>query len=202
MNEYLTRSLVAGGWFLTVMRKKIKYLVVVLAAMVALSVGGRWIYVNYVQNPAAHCVGCTTFVRSAFHFHAEEHDGWYPRGGRDSLDSLTQLLKYNDIVGHFTTHAFAREFEAHYEASGTFSKDLCSYRYNEGLHSGDPEDLIVIYFHEPSRWRSRNKRESFTGRQVLAPSSWYWEFVPEDEFQKRQAKTLRFLEQRKTKGGS
>jgi len=141
------------------------------------------------------CANCRSFIDSALEqYLMERKDGWLPRGGRTPADSLTQLSPWLKGSGAscFTSHALAGKLHAYYEKHGTFTYDLMCYRYNEGLRENDPTDLIVIYYFKPTRWECSYHKKSVLGRPVMGLGS-FWEFLPEEEFQKRQKRTEDYL---------
>ncbi len=186
------------------MRKRINQ-IAVIALLVVLVAGIVFLIFKldpeirpgWLGNQMAHCPNCSSFLRIAMESYAGDHDGWFPKGGKNPLDSLVQLLKYENLVHVYTCHALAQQLRDNYKKTGTFSEEDCCYRYNEGLRAEDPDDLIVLYYFKPTRWTSHSSKGSILGRQVLSPSGQVWSCIPEAEFQERQKKTLEFLLERK-----
>lgn len=152
---------------------------------------------DWMGNNEAHCNNCSSFFRYALRSYADDNDGWFPRGGGSPLDSLVKLMAYEKYVHVFTSHKLAGALREHYQQTGKLSEDFCCYRYNEGLRAEDDEELIVIYYFRPTRWTSHSHKGSVLGRQIMGPSGWGWEFIPEEEFQMRQSRTLAVIEERK-----
>lgn len=126
----------------------------------------------------------------------EKKDGWLPRGGANPADSLAQLSPFFPAGGshHLTSHALAPKLYQYWKEHGTFTYDYMCYRYNEGLRTDDPSDLIVMYYYKPSHWENNQKKQDFVGRPImtlrLSPA---WDFISEAEFQKRQKETEEYL---------
>lgn len=157
----------------------------------------RW---GCLRNEVAHCPNCSSFLRNAMEFYAEDHEGWFPKGGPTPLDSLLPLIEEYDLrIGNMTSHAFAGELYRYFTQHHAIAPDYCCYRYNEGLRQEDPDDLIVLYYFRPTRWTSHSSKGNTVGRQVLNASGWGWDFVPESEFQQKQAETLRYLADRRAR---
>ena len=167
-----------------------------LLVLGALGYGGyrRWQARDRLEES---CANCRSFVRFYLSDYAEAHDGWYPRGAATPLDSLAQCVKTELDIHHFTSHALSEQLKAYWRQHKTFSPELTCYRYNEGLRSDDPSNLIALYFHRPTRFEctSPKHEQPHLGRPVMCIDS-SWTFLPEAEYQKRQAETLAFLEQR------
>lgn len=142
------------------------------------------------------CANCRSQLVGPLREYSGTNDGWYPRGGVNPLDSLAKCATDGE-VHCFTSHALAPKLHEHWKKNHTFAPEFICYRYNEGLRDGDPDGLIVLYFHKPTFWecKSSGHKKSFLGRPVmLTPVSLSWEFLPEDEFQKRQTNTVAYLE--------
>jgi hypothetical protein len=101
------------------------------------------------------------------------------------------------MVHTFTSHALEKQAQAYYAQHRTFHENHSCYRYNEGLRGDDPGAPIVLYYFQPTTWECTKPlhRADFVGRNVLSGGS--WEFIPEAEFQRRQAATLALLAARK-----
>ena len=147
-------------------------------------------------NPYASCANCRSFVKYYLQDYAEEHDGWFPRGGKTPLDSLGRCVTKAMDTFFFTSHALQKEAIAYWERHHTLSEEVSCYRYNEGLRLDDPCDLIVMYYYKPTRWRHSYQKTNHMGRPVLLGFD-YWTFLPEEEFQRRQRQTLDVIRTRK-----
>ena len=131
-------------------------------------------------------------------FLEESGNKWLPRGGKTPADSLCMLLKWTGRNGQdtnsFTFHKWMPRLQAYYRDHGTMSYDFMCYRYNEGLRTDDPRDLIVMYYYRPTLWENSDTKRSFLGRAVmtldLSPGG---DFLPEAEFQARQKTTQDYL---------
>lgn len=146
------------------------------------------------------CANCRKFVRLLFREYSETHDGWFPHGGVTPLDSLAQCVQAEHEVHHFTSHALSKSLIAFWKEHHTFSPELTCYRYNEGIRADDENarpELIILYFHRPTFFECKSPvhKQSQLGRPVMLTAN-DWTFLPEAEFQKQQAATLAFLEQR------
>ena len=154
----------------------------------------RW---GCFRNEHASCAGCRCFIVIAMEQDLiARKDKWLPRGGKNPADSLAQLAPWmrGNGAGHFTSHALAGKHGDYYDRHGTYTYELMCYRYNEGLRADDPEGLIVMYHHKPTRWNSHSHKMDFLGRPVLTlEMGMCWTFIPEDEFQTRQKRTLEYL---------
>lgn len=187
-----------------------KFLVVFMALLIG---GGLfWLYnlnperrLGCFRNQFASCINCRHQFVSALDQHLyKSGDKWLPRGGRTPADSLAQLCSDARLASCFTSHALSGALTQYYEKHGTLTYDLMCYRYNEGLRSDDPRDLIVFYYFRPTRWSSWGRKERFVGRPVMTlditPA---WQFISEAEFQRRQKQTEYYLrENSRTTGGS
>jgi len=147
-------------------------------------------------NEDASCANCRTFTwHMCLKPYADAHDGWFPRGGSRPLDALGLSVQDCDCVHFFTSHNGSTKAEQHWRACGTLSEETCLYRYNEGLRLDDPHDMILLYSREPTRWADSFSKEDEPGRASLILEG-RWEWMPEAEFQQRQAATLAFLGRR------
>jgi hypothetical protein len=121
-------------------------------------------------------------------------DTWLPRGGKTPADSLAQICSDQYLAKCFTSHALSGKLYEYYKKHGTLTYDLMCYRYNEGLRTDDPQELIVFYYFKPTRWSSWERKEAFVGRPVMTLAvTGAWEFIPEEEFQRRQKQTENYL---------
>jgi hypothetical protein len=186
------------------MRRHLQSIAIVVALLVIMAGSLAFVYhrdperrFDWMRNNEAHCHNCSSFFRNALRSYADDHDGWFPKDGGSPLDSLAKLMAYDEHVHVFTSHKLAGALRDHYQQTGKLSEDYCCYRYNEGLRAEDDEDLIVVYYFRPTRWTSHSHKGSVLGRQVMGPSGWGWEFIPEEEFQLRQNRTLAVIEERK-----
>ncbi len=170
--------------------------VVAVAVPVALYLHKRLKY-----NQRASCANCRTFVRFQLEEYANKHGGWYPRGGKNPLDSLSKCIPDFREVHLFTSHALSRKAQNYWKATRSLSEEVCCYRYNEGLRDDDPDDLVVMYYYKPTRWECREHKTDSLGRPVmrLPILAFGWRFLPEDEFQREQAKTVEYLRKRKAR---
>lgn len=172
---------------------------------IVLSAVGFGAYLHFFRyNPAASCSNCRRQASAVLDEYALRHDGWYPRGAGNPMGSLALAIadaaRPEHEVGFFTSHALTTRAQAYYARHKAFHEDYSCYRYNEGLRGDDSGSLIILYYFEPTRWECENPRHRAdeVGRNILAGGS--WEFVPEAEFQRRQAATLAFLESRAKRG--
>lgn len=178
------------------MRKKTILIVVIPIMLAALAFGGWVLYRRSVYNPAASCANCRSFIWHYFEEYAQQHDGWYPSGGTNPLDSLSQCVKEARDVHLFTSHA-QHGLTAYWEEHSTFSADLCCYRYNEGLGGDDPAGLILMYYFKPTLWECKSHRKKELGRPVsFVPPGHSWDWLPEAEFQAKQKKTIEYIQER------
>jgi hypothetical protein len=181
---------------------RVRLVAIISVIVVAAGFGAYYFFVRH--NPAASCVGCRAFVRLQLDIYGMKHDGWYPKDAGSPMRSLALAIadeterEQKSLVHVFTSHALTRKAEAYYAEHRTFHEDYSCYRYNEGLKSTDDRDMILVYYFEPTRWEdiSPRRRANFIGRNVLTAQC-AWEFIPEAEFQRRQAATLALLATRK-----
>jgi hypothetical protein len=178
--------------------------VLVLCATLLLVTGaagfGAYTYF-FRHNLAASCSNCRRFASAYLDEYALKHGGWYPKGAGSPMHSLA--LTIADIpekdkmfsVHFFTSHALEKQALDYYEQYKTFHENYSCYRYNEGLNATDRE-MILLYYFEPTRWECSDPRHraKFIGRNVLTGGM--WDFIPEAEFQRRQAATLTLLASR------
>jgi hypothetical protein len=178
-----------------------------LAAFIAVTLLGVAGFTGYVaygklkHNRAASCANCRQFMCGLVDDYAAAHDGWYPAGGTNALDSLSRCVHQVGDVHYFTSHAQAGRLQAYWQKRKTFAPDLCCYRYVEGMRTNDPAGLVLLYYWQPTRWECTSHKQPKLGRPVCFNSqfgrSWLsWEFLVEDEFQKRLAHTLAYLRER------
>lgn len=186
------------------MREGMKKTLIVLTALL---IGGGlfWLYnlnperrFGCFSNQHASCLNCRhQFVMALRQHLSSTGDKWLPRGGKTPADSLAQFYSDQYLAKCFTSHALSGKLYEYYKKHGTLTYDFMCYRYNEGLSIDDPQELIVFYFHKPTRWSSWGRKEGFLGRPVMTLDiSPAWEFLPEQEFQKRQAATLEYMRER------
>jgi hypothetical protein len=167
-----------------------------IVALTAVGLGVYTVHVRSKHNWSASCANSRSFIHWKLSEYAEQHDGWYPKGGSDPLDSLAKCVGETNEVHFFTSHAHAQQLTAYWKKHGTFSSDLCCYRYVEGLRTNDPEGLVLLYYREPTRWECHTHKASQIGRPVcFLPPGHSWKFIPEQEFQEKLAQTLAYLEQ-------
>ena len=171
----------------------------VVSLLVAIASALGWRHFHPPGDPKdkldESCHNCRSFIDMYFHDYAETNGGWFPRGGVTPLDSLAKLIQHRHEVHFFTSHTLSPKLIKHWEQHHTFAPEFTSYRYNEGLNAHDPRGLVLVYFHQPTLWECRSivhKRTNF-GRPVLLTTEGKFEFLYEDDFQKRQADTLRYL---------
>lgn len=175
-----------------------------LVIVVALVVGGLLFCVYnldperrlaYFLNERACCLNCRHQFVNALSVHlGETGDKWLPRGGNTPADSLAQLCSDRHLARCFTSHTLSGKLYEYYEKHGTLTYDLMCYRYNEGLRTDDPQELVVFYYFKPTRWSSWGRKEAFVGRPVMTLAiTPVWEFIPEEEFQRRQEATKKYL---------
>ena len=172
-------------------------------------------------NSEALCADCSASIGKALKRYLEENDEtWLPQEGIIPADSLGVLIRYiggeesnrqpsshpctyyerNDSLtpgaSTFACHRLAPDLHAYFRKHGTLTDDLMCFRYNEGLSSDDPKDLIVLYYHKPTHWQDSRTKRGFLGRAVMTLDlSPFVEFLPEDEFQRRQRATLEYIRQ-------
>lgn len=178
------------------MPKKILKIFLILAITGALVYLGIRVYVRLnVYNPSASCANCRSFIWHHLRTYAEANDGWFPRGGSNTIDSLSKCVADVGDVHFFTSHALMPQLRAYWSKHGTFSPDLCCYRYVEGLRADDPPGLIILYFEAPTKWECKSHKDKVVGRPVsLTPPAHSWEFLPEEDFQAQLKRTLDFLD--------
>lgn len=146
---------------------------------------------SFMGNPWASCPNCRSFIPHLLEQYAAAHDGWYPRGGRDAMDSLAKGVDDPRFSVHiFTSHALQSALRRFWDEHHTFSSELVSYRYVEGLRWDDPG--VLLYYDHPSYWADNRGKGSVFGRTIMDTSG-EWSFVEESEFQKQLAATQAFL---------
>jgi len=152
-------------------------------------------------NQHASCANCRTFMGFHLEEYADKHGGWYPRGGKNPLDSLAKCIPDFREVHLFTSHVLSRKAQDYWKATRSLSEEVCCYRYNEGLRDDDPYGLVVMYYYKPTRWLSWERKMDYLGRPVmrLPILAFGWRFLPEDDFQREQAKTVEYLRERKAR---
>ena len=136
------------------------------------------------------CTGCSSFAARAFSRYSENHDGWYPRGGKDEWDSLAIMARDEECmvtIDHFTNHYLSGRATALWESTGTFDRSVSCFRYNEGLRSSDPDDLILLY----QEWPGKNGN-----RMVFHPRDPFPGHLPEAAFRQALEKTRTYLKER------
>ena len=119
------------------------------------------------------------------------------------MTARARAITSENEVHFFTSHALRNDAYQYWIREQSLNADVCCYRYNEGLRIDDRSELIVMYFHEAGHWECSHHYESELGRACLVHlkgSPGEWRFLPEEEFQKLQAKTLRIIEARKSQG--
>ena len=178
------------------LRRRTWWLLGIGASILAGPVLAYLVFLAIFFNEDASCANCRSFTwYCCLKPYADTHDGWFPRGGSRPLDALGLSVLDVDSVHFFTSHNGDTKARQHWEACGMLSEETCLYRYNEGLRLGDPPDMILLYSREPTRWECSHHKKDEPGRAVLILES-YWVWLPEAEFQQRQAATLAFLEKR------
>jgi hypothetical protein len=176
------------------MRKRLVVAAIAVAVLAAAGFGGYAAYVRLTRNPAASCANCRSFIYWQLNEYAAQHDGWYPKGREDPLNSLARCIGQVQDVHFFTSHAQAQQLAAHWEMHKTFTSNLCCYRYVEGLRTNDPEGLVMLYYWKPTRWECNSHKMKEVGRPVcLHPPRHSWEFIPEAEFQEKLTHTFAYL---------
>jgi len=176
------------------MRNRLVRAAIAVVVLAAAGFGGYAAYVRLTRNPSASCANCRSFIHWQLEEYASQHDGWYPKGGSDPLDSLAKCVEEVKDVHFFTSHAQAKQLLGHWEAHKTFPSNLCCYRYVEGLRTNDPEGLVMLYYWKPTRWECSSHKMKEVGRPVcFLPPGHSWEFISEPEFQKKLTLTLAYL---------
>jgi len=148
-------------------------------------------YKKFRYNDAASCANCRKQFMMAMFLYAGANDGWYPAGGTNEWDSLAKCIPAYAIARVTTSHKLAPAAMRCWSSNQTLTAEVCCYHYNEGLRRDDPNDLILMYYKEPTLWECNQHRMKELGRPVLSDST--WEFLPEAEFQRRQSNTVAFL---------
>lgn len=100
-------------------------------------------------------------------------------------------------MSHYTSHALVGPMWEHYSQHGVLAEEFCAFRYNEGLSEEDLGDLVLVYGRELTKWQTRQRKGTVAGRNVLTTQLSHFQFYPEAEFQRMQAKTEAFLRDRK-----
>jgi len=173
------------------MRKRPIKVAIAFGLLAAAVIGG---YVKFTRNSAASCANCRSFIHWQLDEYAIQHDGWYPKDGKDPMDSLAKCVGQAKDVHFFTSHAQAQRLAAHWKAHNTFSSNLCCYRYVEGQRTNDPEGLVMLYYWKPTRWECSSHKMKEVGRPVcFSPPGHSWKFIPEEQFQEKLAHTLAYL---------
>lgn len=156
----------------------------------------RW---RCFANQQAPCSNCQSFLVSALEQFAMDHDNCLPSGGSSPLNSLLQVTNYlGGRLHFFTSHGLAGRLQTSFDENGTLNPEFCCFRYNEGLSLDDRNtNLIVLYYYKPTRWYAWDSKWGYVGRRVADTSlSPGWDFVSEDEFQRRQAFTRDYIEKK------
>ena len=178
------------------LRRRTWLLLGIVASILAAPPLTYFVLLAIFVNEDASCANCRTFTwYMCLKPYADAHDGWFPRGGSRPLDALGLSVRDWDWVDFFTSHNGFTKAEQHWRACGTLSEETCLYRYNEGLRPDDPHDMILLYSREPTRWDNIFRKEDEPGRASLILDG-RWDWMPEAEFQQRQAATLAFLGRR------
>lgn len=172
-----------------------------LFLLLVIGLGGYWVYGKLTRNEAASCANCRSFVGGLLDDYAAKHEGMYPVGGSNALDSLSKCVNEAREVHFFTSHAQAERLTACWQEHRTFTADLCCYRYIEGVRTNDPEGLVLLYYWQPTRWECTSHKRPEQGRAVcaLGPAGEFrvsfgsWRFMPESEFQAELARTQAYL---------
>lgn len=179
---------------LAIMSKPLTKIAIALAVLAAVGFGGYAAYEKRVIQPASSCANCPSFIYWQLNDYAETNGGWYPKGGKDPLDSLAKCVNQAREVHFFTSHTQAQPLVAYWEKHKTFTADLCCHRYVEGLRTDDPGGLVLLYYWEPTRWECNLHKKSVVGRAVsFHPPGLGWDFLPEKQFQEKLAHTLAYL---------
>jgi len=173
------------------MTKKSKYFLIASSVVFILSLTLFYLHRRILAERDAACPNCRSFIHYYLMDYADEHDGYFPHGGKTPLDSLAQCIKREEEVHFFTSHLRANACREHWKKYKSLNKDVTIYRYNEGLHSADPPGLILLYYYkETDTYKGK-------GRPVMLLPGWHWTVMKEDDFQKAQKKTEAFLRKRK-----
>jgi hypothetical protein len=182
-------------------RRHITILLIAAALLAAAGFAGYVVYGKLTHNMAASCANCRSFMCALLDDYAANHEGRYPIGGTNALDSLSRCVNQVGDVRYFTSHAQADRLKAYWSKHKTFAADMSCYRYIEGVRTNDPEGLVLLYYWQPTRWECNNHKQPGVGRPVcsltssgeLRVSFGSWRFMAESEFQEQLARTLAYL---------
>lgn len=141
-------------------------------------------------DPDRSCPNCSSFTRYYLDDYADEHDGYFPKGGKTPLDSLAQCIKEEKEVHFFTSHLRTMKCIDYWKKHKSLNEDVTVYRYNEGLNEADPGNLVIMYYYKDS------KTYKGIGRFVLRNYNSKFRFMTTEEFQQAQKETVDFLKKR------
>lgn len=146
------------------------------------------------NNPEAGCANCIKQIGLAMRMYSNKYDDEFPAGKKTPFDSLGLIIEdgFLQDAHCFTSHAKSRELIQYYKKYKKIPKNLCCYRYNEGLSESAPADSVVMYYYKPIKWCCYMHPENSAGRLILFVDG-HCKFHPEAEFQKMQKETLNWI---------
>jgi hypothetical protein len=185
-----------SSWYVF-MRLKI---IIICAVIILVILGIAFVIWNHdPERDDASCDNCRSQISGMLGIYAEMHNKYYPIGDGNPLDVLVsklELSKYGD-VGWLASHNRWRELNDHWNKYHTVSEDISCYRYNQGLRTDDPGEMIIMYYFKPTRLDCESHIVNFTGRPILDIKCKYWSFITEGEFQERQQLTVKYIRDHK-----
>jgi hypothetical protein len=175
----------------------------IILSLILLLVVGSIVYLSLrtnilppYNNRDAGCFNCLGQVGLSMRMYSQEFDEYFPAGKETPLDSLALLEKegFLEAMHCYTSHALGQELSKYYKKHKRIPKELCCYRYNEGLTESAPVDSVVMYYDKPIKWACYYNPTSEKGRLILFLDG-HRKFHPEAEFQKFQKKTLDWIKE-------
>ena len=142
------------------------------------------------------CWNCSSFMPDLLVEYAEQHGGWYPRGGADQWASLGMAINDGMDVHFFSCHELTWIASRQWHESGVLGREGCCYSYIEGIRVDDRKGLILAYF-DPPGVPAGEIRIAL----IHDPGKWLqWESYEEGEFKFLLQQTREFIASRDAPG--
>ena len=172
-------------------------IILVLSGLIFYLSVGTNIFPPY-NNPEAACANCLGQVGLSMRMYSDKYNEHFPAGKKTPLDSLALLAEggFLEAMHCYTSHALGKKLSQYYKIHKKIPKELCCYRYNEGLTESAPADSILMYYYKPIKWCCYMHPMKKKGRMILFVDG-HRKFHPEEEFQKMQKATLDWIKKNK-----
>lgn len=123
-------------------KRKLKLALLILL----LVVGGTWVWLRTTYPYGInHC--CAAGIGLALRTHAENSDGWFPKGKSSPEASLSQLC--DDYDGYLYwirgKNVKFKVAEAVWQEQGELSPETCGWHYVEGLRDTDDHEIAIAW---------------------------------------------------------